>query len=68
MGVYSTTCRGGNVTLVTIDDLSDRLKVPKETLRRWRKERRLPAAVKIGRTVRWREEDIEAWLAKQTDA
>lgn len=50
--------------LLTIDDLSERLKVPRETLRRWRRERRLPPAIKVGRAVRWRAEEIDRWIER----
>lgn len=36
------------------------------SLRKWRWERKGPAFIKIGRLVRYRKEDLEAWLDRQT--
>lgn len=36
------------------------------SLRKWRWERKGPAYVKVGRLVRYRKADLEAWLDQQT--
>ena len=52
--------------LMTIKDLSTRLGVSTSTLYRWRSEGTpMPPAIKLGGAVRWRPEDVEAWLADQ---
>lgn len=53
--------------LLTSDELRLRLKVSIETVRWWRKQGKGPRALKVGRHVRYRESDIEAWLARNTD-
>lgn len=40
--------------------------VPIPTLADWRYRRRGPAFVKLGARVRYRESDLDAWLAERT--
>ena len=53
--------------LLTTVELADLLGVAESTVRRWRHEwdwkHEGPAPVKIGRTVRYRHEDVEAYIA-----
>jgi len=42
--------------------LADLLDVDAKTVRRWREEGRVPEPVQIGGVIRWRPEDIDAWL------
>jgi excisionase family DNA binding protein len=53
--------------LKTTEELSRQLKVSIPTLRRWRAEGKGPRALKIGRQVRYRESDIEAFLQRQSE-
>lgn len=46
--------------------LADRLTNRKNTIEGWRVKGIGPRYVKIGRLVRYRIEDVEAWLEKQT--
>lgn len=46
--------------------LADLVGVNIKTLQKWRWQRTGPAFVKIGRLVRYRRTDVEAWLDKQT--
>lgn len=48
--------------LLTITDLSDAFQVSPMTIYRWVKRGVLPAPVKVGRTSRWLEDDITAYL------
>lgn len=48
---------------LTQDDLCERYGITHPTLWRWRKAGRLPAAVIVGRTARWRRSTIERWEA-----
>lgn len=48
--------------LRTPEDLSDLVGVPVQTLYAWRTRGKGPKALKIGRHLRYRESDIEAWL------
>ena len=42
--------------------------VTTKTVRRWRDEGRLPAAIDFGGTLRWRRSTVEAWLAEREEA
>ena len=50
-------------SLMTEDEVSKRLNVSVASLRRWRLQRRGPTFIKVGVLVRYRPEDLEAWLA-----
>jgi excisionase family DNA binding protein len=49
--------------LLTPEELSERLRVPVATLYAWRYRGDGPRAVKVGRHLRYRAEDVERWLA-----
>lgn len=49
-------------------ELAALLDVPPQRLAEWRYKRTGPAFVKIGRQVRYRTEDVDAWLAARTVA
>ena len=51
--------------LLTVRDIADRLQVDEKTIRRWREEGTLPAAVQVGGIIRWRAQDIDAWIEEQ---
>jgi excisionase family DNA binding protein len=46
--------------------LAERLGVPETTLAQWRYRGIGPRYAKVGRHVRYREEDVEAWLDAQS--
>ena len=46
---------------LTIDELSDRLQVPVETIYQWNHTGKGPAYIKIGRHCRYRIVDVIAW-------
>lgn len=50
-------------TLLTEEEVANRLHVSLASIRRWRLERRGPQFIKIGSLVRYRPEDLETWLA-----
>lgn len=52
---------GAPVPLLTINELAAELGLAKATLREWCWQKRIPY-VKLGRAVRFRREEIEAWL------
>lgn len=52
-------------TLLTAKDLADALSLSEVTLRIWRYEGKGPRYVKIGGAVRYREKDVEAWIASR---
>lgn len=46
---------------LTTEELSERTGIPVETLRQWRRHGRGPVPMKLGRGVRYRLADVEAW-------
>lgn len=53
--------------LLTSAQLAHRFHVSVETVRWWRKQRTGPRAIKLGRHVRYRESDVQVWLAEHTE-
>jgi|TARA_B100002003_G_scaffold250329_1_gene289421 excisionase family DNA binding protein len=49
---------------MTIDELAGYLKVRPATLYGWRHEGSGPPGVKVGRAVRFRREDVDAWITE----
>jgi excisionase family DNA binding protein len=48
--------------LLTVQDLADLLQVPPKTIYAWRYKGVGPTAVPVGKYLRFRPEDIAAWL------
>lgn len=48
--------------LLTEDDVAKQLNLSLASLRRWRLEKRGPRFIKVGSLVRYRPEDVDAWL------
>ncbi|MFI5955371.1 helix-turn-helix transcriptional regulator [Cryptosporangium sp. NPDC051539] len=53
--------------LWNIDTLSEFLDVPVATIYKWRKTGDGPAAFRVGRHLRWRDSEVQTWLARQRD-
>ncbi len=51
--------------LWSIDELSEHLGVPVDTIYVWRTRGIAPKAHKVGRYLRWKPEDVEAWLEEK---
>lgn len=49
--------------LATVTELAEYLDVPVQTVYAWNTKGTGPRAIKVGRYVRYRQEDIERWLA-----
>lgn len=47
------------------EDVSAALGIPVPTLYRWRSQGKGPRAMRLGRHLRYRVEDVEAWLDEQ---
>ncbi|UAJ80193.1 helix-turn-helix domain-containing protein [Leifsonia sp. ZF2019] len=47
--------------MLTIEQLSDDLQVPVKTIYGWQAKKYGPRAIRVGKYLRWRPEDIEAW-------
>jgi predicted DNA-binding transcriptional regulator AlpA len=54
--------------LLSMQDLADRYGVPLQTVRRWRTTDYGPRGFTVGRYVRYRSADVEAWEQSQLDA
>lgn len=53
--------------LLTIDEVSHWLGVPKGTLYQWRSRTQGPRAIKVGGALRYRRSEVDAYLDRQTD-
>jgi excisionase family DNA binding protein len=53
--------------LLTVKQLAEILQVPEDTIYYWRSRGEGPRGFRVGRDVRFRESDVEAWLASQED-
>ena len=49
--------------LLSADQLASRLGVSARTIWRLASGQRMPSPLRLGRAVRWRSSDIEAWIA-----
>ena len=49
--------------LLTVEDLAEYLGVPVATLYAWRYHRQGPPGFRVGRHIRYRWTDIEAWIS-----
>jgi excisionase family DNA binding protein len=53
--------------LMTMDEVAEYLRVPKDTVYHWRKHGQGPRGFRTGRYVRFRRSDVDAWLETQRD-
>ena len=53
--------------LLTVEELADYLGVPVATLYQWRYWREGPPGFRVGRYIRYRPTDVEAWIKRQLD-
>lgn len=53
--------------LMSIDDLAALIQVPVKTVYNWRTEGKGPKGIKLGKYVRFRRVDVEAWLDRLAD-
>lgn len=49
----------------TVEETSDYLSVPPRTLYAWRYKGTGPRSIRVGRHLRYRPEDVDAWLDEQ---
>lgn len=49
--------------LLTPEDLAELLGVPVATLYQWRYKGTGPQAIRVGRHIRWRPAQVDAWLS-----
>lgn len=55
-------------SLWSVDDVASYLRVPVETLYRWRKVKYGPPAARVGRHLRYDPADVRAWVKAQVAA
>lgn len=53
--------------LLTLDEVAYFLGIPKNTIYRWRVDGLGPRASKVGKHLRYRRRDLEAWLDANAD-
>ena len=51
--------------LITVQELADYLGVPVATLYQWRYRREGPPGFRVGRHLRYRWSEVEAWIERQ---
>jgi excisionase family DNA binding protein len=61
-----TAVAPGNA-LLSPQQLADYLGIPLATVYRWRYEGTGPRGIKVGKHVRYRQQEVEAWLETRTD-
>ena len=54
--------------LLTVEDLANFLDVPIKTLYAWRYHGEGPVGFRVGRYIRYRRTDVEAWIERQLDS
>jgi excisionase family DNA binding protein len=53
--------------MLSVEELAEILQVPEDTIYYWRSQGAGPRGIKVGRYVRFRQSDVEAWLATRED-
>jgi excisionase family DNA binding protein len=56
-----------NAALLTPNRLADRLGISPRTLQDWRSRKVGPPWIRVGRVIRYREEDVNEWIEKRTE-
>ena len=59
---------GLNEKLMTLPELAKFLDIPSATLYQWRYRGEGPPSIKVGRHVRYRRSDVDAWLDAKTQS
>lgn len=54
--------------MLTTAEVSTYLQIPVATIHQWRHRGEGPRASRVGRHLRFRLSDVDAWLAQQTDS
>lgn len=68
MRANAMTTSASSDPLLDVAELAAQIRVPQQTIYRWRTEGRGPRGIKIGRHLRYRQRDIDAWIEAQSDA
>jgi len=59
---------GVDSQLWAVEDVAAYLRVPVETLYRWRKRKTGPPAARVGKHLRYDPADVRSWFASQKEA
>ena len=59
--------RRNTVEIIEPPTLSSELHIPLATLAQWRYRKVGPPWIRVGRHIRYRRSDVEAWLTAQTE-
>lgn len=62
MNTPASTPADSGIDFLTTEQLSDYLQVPAATVRMWRHNGTGPKGVRLGRHVRYRRSDVDAWV------
>jgi excisionase family DNA binding protein len=62
MSETTTTSNHSSTPLMSVEDVSVYLGVPVQTLYAWRSRGRGPASLRVGRHLRYRRVDLDAWV------
>jgi excisionase family DNA binding protein len=54
-------------SLMTVEQVADYLNVPVKTVYRWRLTGTGPRGARVGRYVRYRKADVEAWVERRVE-
>ena len=52
--------------LLTLQQVADQLQIPAATLYYWRSTGDGPKSLRVGRYVRYRQDDLDAWIADRS--
>ena len=55
------------MALLVEGEIAQQIGVSLPTIRRWRYERKGPAYIRMGRTIRYRQEDIDEFIARSVN-
>jgi len=53
--------------LITTKELASTLGVSLSTVHRWRTDSEFPAPIRLGKSIRWRLQEVETWLRRHQD-
>lgn len=51
--------------LLTVRDVAERLSLSEKTVRRLRRRGEIPRGIEVGGVIRWRAEEIDAWVVSR---
>jgi excisionase family DNA binding protein len=63
-----TVATAGYDPLLTIEEVSQWLGIPRGTLYQWRSRKQGPRAIKVGGALRYRRAEVETYLDQHTDS